>query len=121
MPLPIKTSFENRNDFLEQLKENPGLILIKFGAEWCGPCKRIESTVNNWFDNMTDNVQCYIIDVDDNFDVYAYLKNKKMVTTIPSILCYFNGNISYIPDLLISSSDINQINAFFQKCMLNLK
>lgn len=113
----IITTFENRNDFLNKLKENPGLIIIKFGAEWCGPCKKIEKTVDEWFSKMPNNVQCYKIDVDDNFDVYAYLKKQKMVTTIPALLCYIKGNENYIPDLLLSNSDINKVNEFFINCL----
>lgn len=121
MPLSVKTTFENRADFLNQLKTNPGLIIIKFGAEWCGPCKRIEECVNEWFDKMPDVVQCYKIDVDDNFDVYAYLKKQKMVATIPAILCYIKGNETYIPNLLISSSDNNNVNEFFKSCLTYIR
>lgn len=121
MSLPIKTSFEDRRDFLEHLKINPGLILMKFGAEWCGPCKRIETTVNKIFAQMPATVQCYMIDVDENFDVYAFLKKNKMIQTIPAILCYVKGNETYVPDLLISSSDVTQINGFIKECMSNLK
>ena len=35
----IITSIENRNDFFNLLEVNPGLIIIKFGATWCKPCK----------------------------------------------------------------------------------
>ena len=35
----IITGFNNRNEFLNALKMNPGVIIIKFGAEWCAPCK----------------------------------------------------------------------------------
>jgi thiol-disulfide isomerase/thioredoxin len=121
MGLPIKTSFTSRVDLLNQLKTNPGLIIIKFGAEWCGPCKRIDPTIDDWFTRMPNSVQCYMIDVDECFDVYAYLKQKKMVPTIPTLLCYIDGNYTYIPDLLISSSDVNQVNAFFTKCLQKIK
>jgi hypothetical protein len=77
--------------------------------------------VNKIFAQMPSTVQCYMIDVDDNFDVYAYLKKQKMIQTIPAILCYVKGNETYIPDLLISSSDVNQINAFFKACINKLK
>ena len=29
----------DRNQFMDLLKVNPGLIIIKFTATWCGPCK----------------------------------------------------------------------------------
>ena len=68
MPREIIRSFENRQHFLETLKVNPGLIIIKFGAEWCGPCKQIENFVHEKFSSLPENVQPVLIDVDDSID-----------------------------------------------------
>ena len=57
-PLPLITSIKNVHEFNALIASNPGKIIIKFGAEWCGPCKTIESTVHHWFSNIpwsTDN------------------------------------------------------------------
>ena len=37
----IISSFESRDEFLNLLKVNPGLIIVKLGATWCGPCKKM--------------------------------------------------------------------------------
>jgi len=116
MPLPIITKIDNRAHFAELLKSNPGLLIIKFGAEWCGPCKLIENDVKNYFNNMPDNVQGAIIDVDESFDVYSFLKSKKMVNGIPVVLAYYKGNFNYIPDTSVIGADKKQLLAFFQEC-----
>jgi thioredoxin-like negative regulator of GroEL len=116
MPLPIITKINDRAHFAELLKSNPGLLIIKFGAEWCGPCKAIEEDVKHYFNRMPDNVQCAIIDVDESFDVYAFLKSKRMVNGIPAILAYCKGNLNYIPDKAITGSDRTQLNNFFTAC-----
>ena len=33
----IISVIESRDDFFTLLKRNPGLIVIKLGADWCGP------------------------------------------------------------------------------------
>jgi len=116
MPLPIITKIDNRAHFAELLKSNPGLLIIKFGAEWCGPCKLIEEDVVNYFSKMPENVQGAIIDVDESFDVYAFLKSKKMVNGIPVLLAYYKGNFNYIPDMSVTGADKKQLLAFFQEC-----
>jgi hypothetical protein len=61
-------------------------------------------------------IQCSIIDIDDNFEIYAFLKSKKMVNGVPVILCYKKGNISWIPDKAVVGADERQVNIFFQEC-----
>jgi thioredoxin 1 len=116
-PLPIITEIKRIKDFGEMLKNNPGLIILKFGAEWCSPCKRIEPLVNEWFSRMPSTIQCCIIDVDDNFELYGFLKNKKMINGIPAILCYVKGNLDYVPDDITTGCDPAQTNAFFMRCI----
>jgi thioredoxin-like negative regulator of GroEL len=121
MSKQIISEIPNRETFYHLLSNNPGLIVIKLGAEWCGPCKKIEPFVNHCFSQMTKNVQCCIIDVDDNFQVYSFLKTKKMVNGIPVILCYNQGNLNYIPDDIVTGSDQNQVNAFFIRCFQKMQ
>ena len=106
MSKEIITSFENRKDFLNLLKNNPGLVILKLGATWCGPCKKIEKTVHDFFATSPANVICADIDVDESFDLYACLKSNKMVNGIPVMLCYKRGNVSYIPDDSVTGTEI---------------
>lgn len=116
MPRPIITEIKSRDDFLKLIKMNPGLFIVKFGAEWCAPCKRIEKEVLSKFIEMPDNVQCAIIDIDDSLDVYAFLKKKKMLSGIPAIVCYQKENDSYIPDEIHNNSNKDELNDFFNRC-----
>jgi thioredoxin 1 len=115
MLLPIITSTVTTQDFVVLLEQNPGLVIAKFGAEWCGPCKRIEEIVQKCMGQMPTTIQCLVLDVDESFELYAFLKSKKIVTSIPTIVCYEKGNTSYIPNDVVVGADHNQINIFFGK------
>ena len=115
--LPILDKIDSVKRFSEYLQTNPGLIIIKFGAEWCGPCKLVEKQVHDWFDRMPETVQGFIIDVDESFELYAFLKTKKMVSGVPVILCYDKGTLNYIPSDSIIGADKAGIDAFFQRCL----
>jgi len=117
MPLPVITDLQTKELFAQQLQNNPGLIILKFGATWCGPCKRIEPLVHSWLDKLPENVQFCMIDIDDCFDLYGFLQKKKMINGVPGILCYYKNNINYIPNDSVVGADVNQVNAFFERCV----
>ena len=100
----IYTEVHDRDQFLAILKENPGIMVFKFGADWCKPCETIKDDVEQYFANTPDNVVCFDLDIDESFDLYAFLKSKKMVTGVPSILAYIKGNESFASDFAYSFS-----------------
>lgn len=112
----IITKLDNLHEFQQLLQINPGVFIMKLGAEWCGPCKRIEGLVKSCMDQAPTNVQCAIIDVDDSLEIYSFLKKNRVVNGIPAILGYYQGNLNYIPDDLVIGADQNQVVAFFQRC-----
>ena len=116
----IITSFESRDEFMNLLKVNPGLVIVKLGATWCGPCKTIAHIVEAFFATSPANVICADIDVDDSIDLYAYLKQRKMVNGIPVMLMYKKGNVSFAPDDSVTGADPAQLDAFFKRCGLHL-
>jgi thiol-disulfide isomerase/thioredoxin len=109
----------NREVFFQLLKINPGVFIFKFGAEWCAPCKSIKKYIDNVSLALPNDNTVYIynVDVDDCFDLYAYLKQKKMVSGIPALLAYKKGNTYFVPDASISGTGESDLNHFFNTCL----
>ena len=116
MSKQVISQIESKTAFFHLLEHNPGLIILKLGASWCGPCKKIEPIVHGFFATSPDEVVCGDIDIDDSFELYALLKNKKMVNGIPVMLCYKKGNETFIPDDSITGADPAALDAFFKRC-----
>jgi thioredoxin-like negative regulator of GroEL len=112
----VISQIANREAFITLLQNNPGLIILKLGAEWCGPCKTVKSAVHGFFASSPPEVVCGDIDVDNSFDFYSFLKSKKMVNGIPVILCYKKGNATFIPDDIVTGADSQQLHNFFTRC-----
>ena len=117
----VITHFNSRFDFLKLLENNPGLVIVKLGATWCGPCKRIKPVLDGFFASSPDNVLCCDIDVDECMDLYSYFKSKKMVNGIPVILLYKKGNTNFFPDDSITGADPVELDKFFKRAGLHLK
>lgn len=110
----IITSIPSRKDLMNIINKNDGILVLKFGAEWCGPCKKIEKQVVDWFNILPANVTCGLVDADENFDVMAFFKQKRIITTIPAILRYDSDNNHWAPSDIICTSDEKEINHFFK-------
>lgn len=116
MSKQVISEIQNREAFFLLLQNNPGIIVLKLGAEWCGPCKTIKSAVHAFFASSPPEVVCGDIDVDKSFDFYSFLKSKKMVNGIPVLLCYKKGNTTFIPDDSVTGSDPQGLHQFFVRC-----
>jgi len=108
-------TFESRNDLLNYLQSNKHTLVLKFGAEWCTPCKIIAPLVDECIESTSESIKCVILDIDDCFDLYAFLKSKKIVTSIPTIVAYKSGNTSYVPDDVVIGTDPENIQMFFDR------
>ena len=113
----------DRNAFLNLLNTNEGVMIFKFTATWCKPCQSIKPCVDDHFKNIaSDRIKCYEVDIDECFDLFAFMKTKKMMKGIPTLMAYNKGSTSFVPDESISGADINEVDAFFVKCKnMNVK
>jgi thioredoxin-like negative regulator of GroEL len=95
------------------------IIIIKFGATWCNPCKRIAPICEEWLATCPPNILYADIDIDESLDLYMALKNKKMLKGVPTLLAYNTGVARdhwYIPDDSVQGGDVDAVTAFFKRC-----
>ena len=121
---------ETREDLINFLKKSKyDFTLLKFTADWCNPCKRIapviDELVQNKIKHFTETNQTnkfiyVVVDVDECFDLYAYLKKQKMINGIPSIFLYSKALYSrmseseiYIPSGSVVGTNENEIRNLF--------
>jgi len=87
-------------------------VIVKIGASWCGPCKRVQPIVDNLFKQMPNNVHLVMVDADEG-DIAAALR----VKTLPTFLNYIRGELQDI----YSSSDEVSVQQFFQSTLNRVK
>ena len=106
---------------LENLQAGIGnsVLILKFGAEWCGPCTKIAPAYKTFISKSASNIICADIDVDENLDLYMALKKYKMVQGIPVFLAFY-GDVArdkwYIPDDSVIGADDKSVAEFFKRC-----
>lgn len=112
-------------DQFKSLYNNIGnnIIIVKFTATWCKPCKKVKPQVDEWFNKLSSNIVIVEIDIDESMDLYVTLKSKKMVNGIPVLLAYYEPqnkepNHWYIPSDSITGADEKGINEFFSRIQI---
>ena len=121
MSKDIIVNFNDRSQFMDFLKLNPGVIILQFTASWCKPCKEIKSYIEEKFSMCPNNIICCRLDIDENRDIYGFMKKNKQVNGVPSLIAYFKGNISPYSNISISGTNLNSINHFFNECFKSIK
>ncbi len=74
-------------EFGDTVLKSEKLVLVDFWAEWCGPCKMLEPTIDEIAGEMADQVCFYKLNVDEEGDTAMDYS----ITSIPTLLIFKGG------------------------------
>jgi thioredoxin 1 len=117
----MQTSLTENHLFRMQKELNPNeMIIIKFTADWCAPCRSIKDLVEESIKELPNSIKFQEIDIDESLELYAKFKSKKMVNGIPAILAFKYGEKEhwYIPDDSVMGGNKEEIRKFFARCKM---
>ena len=100
----IISEIENRDAFANLLKHNTGLIILKLGATWCGPCKTMGPILENVKKKIGDKGTIIKIDVDKNQKLASELN----ISGVPTLIIYKNGKQIWRQSGVVDANTIEQ-------------
>ena len=121
MPVTVKDGIDSLDELKTVISSNNSIVIVKYSADWCGPCKKIATLVELWKAALPEYVEFYEIDIDESINLYSYFKNKKLLAGVPCIMCWRIGNTTFVPDYTVNNSDPEQVNGFFKTCEVCIK
>ncbi len=85
MIIQIKSSAEFEQEVLKSDKP----VIVDFYADWCGPCKMLSPIIDEIADEKNDQIKVCKVNVDENSE----LAQKYSVQSIPTLICFKNGDV----------------------------
>ena len=109
---------EELQDLQKNIKDNE-IIVIKFTADWCGPCQGIKHISDDYNGRFNSKVHYYEINIDDSLELYIKFKSLKMVNGIPAILCFHakERDFWYCADDCCLGADKTKLKNFYERCL----
>lgn len=74
-------------NFKTEVESRQGLVLAKFGAVWCGPCRLVDPQMEELASEMEDRIKIVKLDIDKAPDTTAGLG----IRSIPCLILFKDG------------------------------
>lgn len=76
----------NKDNFKNEVLDNPGLVLVDFNADWCGPCQMMKPVVEA-LGERHEELKVVSVNVDRDEE----LSDSYGVSTIPCLVLFKDG------------------------------
>lgn len=88
----------NNNEFINEVENKDGLVVVDFFTTWCGPCKMLSPVYEALGNEMAEKANFLKVDIDQSIE----LAQKFEVSTVPTVIIFKDGKpvdrlIGFIP------------------------
>lgn len=124
MPI-VSETITRRDQFIQIINNAPEIfpgcehMIIRFTAEWCEPCKKVDHMIAQYIPRLYPNVWYVKVNIDQSHDIYSFLKSKRVISGVPTIFCYSfprpdtTRHTVHLPTRSVVGADPAKIREFF--------
>jgi thioredoxin 1 len=86
------TPINTRDDWLNAITHENGVVMVTFTASWCAPCKKIKPFIDSLATNL-EVLQHGFLFVSVDVDALPQVAETLQVNTVPTFVFLYNGKI----------------------------
>jgi thiol-disulfide isomerase/thioredoxin len=91
--------------------------IVKFGATWCGPCKKIEPLVERFYKQHHHTFNWVFVDIDIAIELFSFFKKRRIANGIPAIMRFKAPATGTPPDDIVVGAHEAEFNQFFVRSL----
>lgn len=76
--------------FKNAVLQNRQPVVVKFGADWCGPCRGMDEAIDSLKSDFSPRAKFLKIDIDKNPELFAQYRSG---SGIPQVMIFRNGQV----------------------------
>ena len=76
--------------FQKAVLESAKPVVVKFGAEWCGPCRSMDAAIKELRPKLSNKVEFFIVDIDQKPELFRYYRSGG---GIPQTIIFEQGKV----------------------------
>ncbi|MCE5219747.1 MAG: thioredoxin [Clostridium sp.] len=77
----------NSNEFVKNVENTKGVVVVDFFATWCGPCKMLAPVFEGVSNKMGDKATFFKVDIDENNNI----AQKYRISAVPTMIIFKDG------------------------------
>lgn len=98
----------NSDEFMENVENAKGVVVVDFFATWCGPCKMLGPVFEGASNEMVDKAKFFKLDVDESGNV----ADKYDISAVPTMIIFKDGvPVENLAGFMPKDNIINKVNA----------
>lgn len=98
----------NSNEFVQNVENTKGVVVVDFFATWCGPCKMLAPVFESVSSELGDKAKFFKLDVDEG----GQIAQKYGISAVPTMIIFKDGApVENLAGFMPKENIINKVSA----------
>lgn len=99
----------NTNEFVENVENTRGVVVVDFFATWCGPCKMLAPVFEEASNEIGEKAKFFKLNVDEG----GRIAQKYGIAAVPTMIIFKDGvPVENLAGFMPKQNILNKVNSY---------